>query len=69
MKVENVSVPYVIALVMVILTTLVCLVAMILLSVFEPNPTDSQSNVMNIVGHGFTAGLGGLLGILGGKLA
>jgi hypothetical protein len=68
-KTEDVSLTYVLALAVVVLITVVCLLALIALSIVEPNPTDSQSTVMDIVGHGFTAGLGGLLGILGGKLA
>lgn len=69
MEIENVSVAYVIALVVVIGITLICLAATIILSVVEPHPTDSQITVMDLLSHGFTAGLGGLLGILGGKLA
>jgi len=65
----KVSVAYTVALIVVIAITLVCLLAMIVLSVMVPDPTASQSDVMSIIGHGFTAGLGGLLGIIGGKLA
>lgn len=44
---------YVIALVVVIV--LICLLAMIGLSVFEPHPTDSQPTVMDVVSYGSPA--------------
>ena len=65
----RVSVTYVIALVVVVLVTIFCLAGAIALSIIEPKPTDSQSKVLDWVGHGFTLGLGGLLGIISGKLA
>lgn len=53
----------------VVVLTFVCLALMVILGIAIPNPTESQKSLMDTVSKAFTACLGALFGVIGGKLA
>jgi hypothetical protein len=48
--------------------TVACLVGLILMTVFIPDPTPSQAKTLDTLRQGFLSGLAGLIGLLTGKL-
>jgi hypothetical protein len=56
------------ALIAVTLLTVLLLALWVVLAVAIPVPTHSEETLIEGVSHAFTAGFGGLLGLLGGKL-
>jgi hypothetical protein len=63
------TVRYNIILAVVVLITLGCLVGMVAMGLLIPDPTPSQVKLQDGLQQGFTAGLGGLIGLLVGKVA
>jgi hypothetical protein len=57
------------AIVLVAILTGICLLVWVGFAAFVPNPTSSQSALIEGVSHGFSGGFGALIGLLGGKLA
>lgn len=53
----------------VIVLTFMLLVLWVTISLLVPDPNRSVSTLIDGISHAFTACLGGLLGLLGGKLA
>jgi uncharacterized membrane protein len=53
----------------IIILTFVCLALMVVLGIAIPDPTETQKSLMDTVSKAFTACLGALFGVIGGKLA